>query len=410
MGHVVVVLNSLESATDLFVKRALNYSGPLELPMLTDQRLFGWGMETSSLRYAERWKRQRKLNQSALHPSASNDLRTIMVKQARISVWRLLQNPGSIAEEVQWLTASNILSSVYGYQPEYPHDELVDLVKGASHKLGQATNPGIFYVNAIPSLKYVPSWFPGAGWKRKAKLWRIEKDRMVNEPFEWTKTQKAKGMASPSILKNLLADLENKRRIAPDIDEEEGIVRWATGALFAAGADTIDAALMTFALAMVLHPEVQRKAQEEIDSVLEADRLPDLSDRESLPYLNRVLKETLRWNPVAALGIPHICAQDDEYRGYLIPKGAIVFHKIRAICNDTRVYPEPRSFNPDRFLDPSAPDAPVFGMGRRVCPGSYFAGDSLFIMASTLLSIFNFKSTPGKPLPKAEFRMESLAS
>ncbi|KAG8742228.1 hypothetical protein FRC10_001774 [Ceratobasidium sp. 414] len=102
LGLVVVALNSIESATDLFAKRALIYSNPIELPMLNDERLLGWGKETSSIRYEERWKKQRKLTQSALHPSAAKDLRATMVKQARASVHRLLQNPDNIASELQW--------------------------------------------------------------------------------------------------------------------------------------------------------------------------------------------------------------------------------------------------------------------------------------------------------------------
>ena len=53
---------------------------------------------------------------------------------------------------------------------------------------------------------------------------------------------------------------------------------------------------------MVLHPEVQRKAQEELDAVVGTDRLPSLVDRENLPYVESVMKETLRWHPVTPLG------------------------------------------------------------------------------------------------------------
>ncbi|KAG9096952.1 hypothetical protein FS749_007402 [Ceratobasidium sp. UAMH 11750] len=101
-GFVVVALNSIESAMDLFAKRAMIYSNPIDLPMLNDERLLGWGKETSSIRYEERWKKQRKLTQSALHLSTAKDLRTTMVKQTRASLCRLLQNPDNIASEFQW--------------------------------------------------------------------------------------------------------------------------------------------------------------------------------------------------------------------------------------------------------------------------------------------------------------------
>jgi cytochrome P450 len=53
---------------------------------------------------------------------------------------------------------------------------------------------------------------------------------------------------------------------------------------------------------MVLYPDVQRKAQEEIDRVVGPDRLPDHNDRESLPYIEAVVKETMRWQPITPLG------------------------------------------------------------------------------------------------------------
>lgn len=59
--------------------------------------------------------------------------------------------------------------------------------------------------------------------------------------------------------------------------------------------------MQSFFLAMCIHPEVQRKAQAELDAVLHG-RLPEFSDRPFLPYIQAIAKETLRWNPVAPLG------------------------------------------------------------------------------------------------------------
>jgi len=55
---------------------------------------------------------------------------------------------------------------------------------------------------------------------------------------------------------------------------------------------------------MGLHPEVQIKAQTELDAVIGPDRFPEYNDRASLPYVNAIVKEVLRWNPVAPLGKP----------------------------------------------------------------------------------------------------------
>ena len=92
---------------------------------------------------------------------------------------------------------------------------------------------------------------------------------------------------------------------------------------------------------MALYPQVQKKAQAEIDAVIGPNRLPDFHDRPSLPYINAIVKESSRWNLVAPLGkpfvitivatiltisegIPHMSTISDEYNGFFIPKGTVM--------------------------------------------------------------------------------------
>lgn len=95
-------------------------------------------------------------------------------------------------------------------------------------------------------------------------------------------------------------------------------------------------------MAAVLYPEVQRKAQAEVDSIVGKDRLPSFQDRESLPYVEAVVKELYRWLPIVPLGtleayqrikpetdtlylaVPHRAMQDNVYKGYYIPKDSLV--------------------------------------------------------------------------------------
>lgn len=72
---------------------------------------------------------------------------------------------------------------------------------------------------------------------------------------------------------------------------------------FAFTSQTVSA-VQTFFLAMALYPDVQRKAQAELDAVVGGSRLPDFSDRDSLPYINALVKESMRWNQVTPLGKP----------------------------------------------------------------------------------------------------------
>jgi len=123
---------------------------------------------------------------------------------------------------------------------------------------------------------------------------------------------------------------------------------------------------------MVRNPKVLKKAQDELDRVVGKGRLPDFSDKDDLPYLDAIMKEVFRWNPPLPITIPKRATQDDVYRGYFIPAGATVVENVWAICRDPKIYPDPETFNPDRFLkdgkiDPSVfnPEDRIFGAGRR---------------------------------------------
>lgn len=85
---------------------------------------------------------------------------------------------------------------------------------------------------------------------------------------------------------------------------------------------------MNFVLAMVLNPEVQRKAQEELDEVVGRERMPELADAELLPYTKSICKETHRWHPVLPLGVPHATNEEDEYNGIRIPRGSAVVPNV----------------------------------------------------------------------------------
>lgn len=115
------------------------------------------------------------------------------------------------------------------------------------------------------------------------------------------------------------------------MQKEEGfsdeLAAYISGSLLQAGSETSSAILVGFVQAMVIFPEVAKKAQEEIDLVC-GDRLPDLNDVRELPYIRACMKESLRWMPGVPLGVPHAATQDNEYMGYLIPKKATIILNV----------------------------------------------------------------------------------
>jgi len=155
-----------------------------------------------------------------------------------------------------------------------------------------------------------------------------------------------------------------------------------------AGSHTTAYVLQSLVLALVAFPEAQRKAHAEIDQVVGGDRLPTADDFANLPYVQAVIKETHRFRPAVPLGLPHATLADEEYRGYVVPKGSTIFCNIWGLFHDPELFADPDTFNPDRYIltefgtRPGVDDGDFrhtlpFGFGRRICPGINLANNSL---------------------------------
>ena len=147
---------------------------------------------------------------------------------------------------------------------------------------------------------------------------------------------------------------------------------------------------------MAIHPDIQKKGQMEIDRLLGGERLPTLADQNDLPYITALVKEVYRWHTPLPISIPKSLIEDDEYKGYHIPKGATIVENVWAVFHDPVMYPEPYVFNPERFLRDGKlnssvrdPDERVFGSSRRICPGKHFANRALFLRFATILATFD---------------------
>lgn len=249
-------------------------------------------------------------------------------------------------------------------------------------------------VDVIPALKYLPEGFPFTSFKETGRKWKRVNEIAIDAPYLFVRDQMAKGTNRPSFISSLVEDLEkpggNGNRLNK---EDEDAIKTSAAALYGGGADTTVSTITSFAMAMLLFPEVQKKAQAEIDQVIGPSRLPSFEDQQRLPYINALVKESLRWFPVVPIATPHVVHSEIVYDGYQIPKGSYLLPSIWWFLHDPEVYKDPSSFDPDRFLEPrNEPDpaAHVFGYGRRICPGRYLAEESLFITLARMLAVFDF--------------------
>ena len=120
--------------------------------------------------------------------------------------------------------------------------------------------------------------------------------------------------------------------------------------VFGAGVETTSTTLRWAFLYMITHPETQKRVQDEIDSVIGRDRLPRLSDRNSLPFTMATILEIQRSASILFLGFPHMAACDTTLSGYDISEGAMIISNLWAIHHDPDFWEEPERFNPERFL------------------------------------------------------------
>ena len=204
---------------------------------------------------------------------------------------------------------------------------------------------------------------PGAGFKRQARVWRAKARAMIDKPFQMVKERMESGTACSCFAQNELekwiqsskrdpayetliknvAGISYAGKVAkllwpPNIHTQavqpvqtQFVLRSSKRAFPAElGVQTVST-LLSFILAMTVYPEVQRKAQEQLDDILGMQRLPTLADREKLPFIECVVWECLRWNPVLPLGLVHLASKNDEYRGYFIPKGTSILPNVWSV-------------------------------------------------------------------------------
>jgi cytochrome P450 len=178
--------------------------------------------------------------------------------------------------------------------------------------------------------------------------------------------------------------------------------------LSAAAFETTATTLRWWILAMIAFPEVQCRAQAELDAVVGRARLPTYADAPRLPYVRAIIKEVLRWRPIVRLGTPHKTAEDDWYEGMFIPKGSTCRGNIWQCNRDRSVFGDDADdFKPARHLGDNGELLPgpketnreghvSFGFGRRICVGKHLANDSLFIHTARILWATNLKCVEDK--------------
>ncbi|KAJ7584553.1 cytochrome P450 [Mycena floridula] len=405
----VIVINSLQVMKDLLDRRSENYAHRPKMPMVTD--LMGWNIIFLFMQPDKLWRAHRRLFEQEFNKTAVKRFREHHIASTHRLVKRLLDDPENFLGHIRQMSGEIIMSIAYGIQVLPSNDPYLQQSERALRPMSKAAFPGRYFVDFLPLLRYVPEGFPGATFKRQARLWKQETVAMIEEPFAVAKRQ----LVPPSVSFFFLSSIDSlekeetgstnsfttARLADKSFDDPEWIIKNTAGAMYAGGTDTTVSAITYFFLAMLSNPESQARAQKELDRGLIPGQLPTFEDMERFPYLTALVQEVLRWGNVAPIA-PHMSLKEDEYLGYRIPAGTLVIANLWAMLHDEEIYPDPDSFIPERFLTDGRlnnvqdPRDIIFGAGRRICPGRFMAWESIWIAIATILTAFNISKRINK--------------
>ncbi|KAJ1686632.1 hypothetical protein LUZ63_018022 [Rhynchospora breviuscula] len=155
---------------------------------------------------------------------------------------------------------------------------------------------------------------------------------------------------------------------------------------------------------LVNHPEIQKKLRNELDKVLGAGNPITEPDTHKLPYLQAVIKETLRLRMAIPLLVPHMNLHDAKLGGFDIPAESKILVNAWWLANNPDQWKKPEEFRPERFLEEESHVEAngndfrylPFGVGRRSCPGIILALPILGITIGRLVQNFELLPPPGK--------------
>ncbi|KAH9165236.1 cytochrome P450 [Lactarius sanguifluus] len=292
LGKGMLIINSQRVAIDLLEKRSTIYSDrPHYISMgdyLTKNLTF------TLTPYGDLFRRLRRVAVEGFSKPAAQHFYPIQNREAIMLALALMKSPPNLEKTLS--------------PPRIVYHVLKPTVRRLFHEM----NPGTRLVEILPWLRYIPSRC--AKWKRDAQYWFIQDSLMY---------ERLLGNVLDDLSKHGLSELEQA---------------WLVGDMLAAGGETTSTSLQWWILAMLAYPNVQARAHAELDEVVGRGRPPSFADIPFLPYIRSMVKETLRWSPIAPFGVPHASTVDDWYEGMFIPKGTITLQNVRVLNFDPEIF------------------------------------------------------------------------
>ncbi|KAF5365293.1 hypothetical protein D9758_005475 [Tetrapyrgos nigripes] len=393
-GKHYLVLNSLQATRDILDKQARITSDRANAQL---DHISHTEEITSLHPYSDKWRKSRRLFHQILRADATSQFRPIQTRQIHDFIESLRSSKHTLKDQISTVSQKIMFEAIYGLEISSNRDEMptnsretLDVDVGA----GSIITPGWDGFKYIPFIQYLPSWFPNGQLIAAHRVLGQMTQDGANKPWDAVQEKIADGDHS-SLIAKLLS------RTDPENHEEIHTIKWFGATSLAAAADTTMSAISTFFLAMSLYPHVQSKGQEELNTVLGKGRMPTFDDRPSLPYIEAIFREVMRWHPALPMGIAHDSLEDIIYEGYYIPKGTSIYANIWAMTHDASIYKDPDQFIPERHLREDGHFDNInsilaYGFGRRVCVGRYMANDTIWLAIAVTLAAVEISGLPNE--------------
>lgn len=225
-------------------------------------------------------------------PKVADMYRPAQSLEAKKLLNDILDDPDGYENHFERYAAGLIFRLAFGKSVETGREPFVREIYNVVHTVERVAAPGAYLCDSVPLLRYLPEFL--APFKREAKRLHEREIKLFRTLQNDIREGIKNGDAPECLTKTFL---ENEDEYGLSRDESAYVI----GTFFEAGSGTTAGAMISFCLAMCLHPDVQARGQAEVDAVC-GDRMPEFDDLPNLPFGRSIMKETLRWRPVLSGG------------------------------------------------------------------------------------------------------------